>query len=512
MMSENGQRRGAAARRSGRMELAGHRNGTLAPDRCYRALLARDARFDGAFYVAVSTTGIYCRPICSARTPGRDRCRFYRTAAEAEQAGFRACFRCRPELSPGRAPLDAVPRLAARAVARIEEGALNEGTLDDLAGQLGVSGRQLRRAVEAELGVPPVALAQTRRLALAKQLLQDTRLPLIDVALASGFGSVRRFNALFLARFGRPPSALRREGARQGGGTAEAAGGPGLALRLDFREPYDWEGVLAFLGPRAIPGVERVDGATYARTVRVGDRTGLVEVRREGRSLRAFVSLSLAPALMKVAARLRVQFDLDAEPRAIAAVLRRVPRLSRLVARRPGLRVPGAFDPFETTVRAVLGQQVSVRGASTLAGRLVARFGDPIEAADLAGARPATGLSHTFPAAAALAAHPADELAAIGLPRARARALVAVAGAFARGVQSAEELRDLPGMGPWTSSYVAMRAFRDPDAFPATDLGVRKALGGAAPAAAEARVERARPFRAYAALHLWSSLAEEEKR
>jgi AraC family transcriptional regulator of adaptative response / DNA-3-methyladenine glycosylase II len=473
----------------------------LAPDRCYRALAARDARFDGAFYVGVSTTGIYCRPICAARTPGRDRCSFYRTAAEAEQAGYRACFRCRPELAPGRAPLDAVPRLAARAVARIEEGALNEGTLDDLAGQLGVSGRQLRRAVEAELGVAPVALAQTRRLALAKQLLQDTRLPLIDVALASGFGSVRRFNALFLARFGRPPSAVRREGAagagRNGDGGAAADGGGGMSLRLDFREPYDWDGLLAFFAARAVPGVERVERATYTRAVRVGDRAGTLEVRREGRSLRVDISLSLSPVLMKVVARLRAQFDLDADPHAIGAALRQEKRLARLVARRPGLRVPGAFDPFEATVRAVLGQQVSVSGATTLAGRLAARFGEPAFGA---------GLSRTFPQAATLAARSLDELAAIGLPRARAATLGAVAAAFARGVHSAEDLRGLPGVGPWTLSYVGMRAFRDPDAFPASDLGVRKALGGAGPRDAEALVERARPFRAYAALHLWSSL------
>ncbi len=475
----------------------------LAPDRCYRALAARDARFDGAFYVGVSTTGIYCRPICVARTPGRDRCNFYRTAAEAEQAGYRACFRCRPELAPGRAPLDAVPRLAARAVARIEEGALNEGTLDELAGQLGVSGRQLRRAVEAELGVAPVALAQTRRLALAKQLLQDTRLPLIDVALASGFGSVRRFNALFLVRFGRPPSALRREGAAGGGrngGGAAADGRAGVSLRLDFREPYDWDGLLAFFAARAVPGVERVERATYARAVRVGERTGTLEVRREGRSLRVDISLSLTPVLMKVVARLRAQFDLDADPHAIGAALRQEKRLARLVARRPGLRVPGAFDPFEATVRAVLGQQVSVSGATTLAGRLAARFGDGDPTFG-------PGLSHTFPQAAALAARSVDELAAIGLPRARAATLGAVAAAFARGVQSAEDLRGLPGVGPWTLSYVGMRAFRDPDAFPASDLGVRKALGGAGPRDAEALVERARPFRAYAALHLWSSLA-----
>lgn len=473
------------------MELAQHRFGKLAQDRCYRALCARDARFDGAFYVAVSTTGIYCRPICAARTPGRDRCSFYRTAAEAEQAGFRACFRCRPELAPGRAPLDAVPRLAARAVARIEEGALNEGSLDDLAGELGVSGRQLRRAVEAELGVPPVALAQTRRLSLAKQLLQDTRLPLIDVALASGFGSVRRFNALFLARFGRPPSALRRDGADA---DAEAR----LSLRLDFREPYDWDGLLAFLAPRAIPGVERVEGGTYARSVRTDGRLGTIEVRRAGRSLRADVSLSLAPSLMKVAARLRALFDLDADPVAIAAALRQERRLSPLVARRPGLRVPGAFDPFEATVRAVLGQQVSVRGATTLAGRLAERLGEPLQG---------HGLSRAFPEAAALARVPEGDLATIGLPRARAAAVRAVALAFARGVHSADDLRGLPGIGPWTLSYVGMRAFRDPDAFPASDLGVRKALGQATAAEACARVDRARPFRAYAALHLWSSLA-----
>ncbi|HSN89979.1 MAG TPA: AlkA N-terminal domain-containing protein, partial [Anaeromyxobacteraceae bacterium] len=364
---------------------------TLDADTCYRALAARDRRFDGLFLVGVSTTGVYCRPVCPARTPGRDRCRFFAHAAEAEREGFRACFRCRPELSPGQGPVDASPRLVAAATARIEAGFLNEGSVDQLARGLGVTGRHLRRALEGALGLSPVELAQSRRMALAKQLLQDTGLPVAEVAFAAGFRSLRRFNALFRARFGRPPTALRREA----GATAAPDGA--LTLRLDFRPPLDWEALLAFLAARATAGVEEVAGDAYRRTVRLGERSGWVEVRRDPDrpALRAAVSLSLAGALMPLAARLRALFDLDARPDAVADHLARDPLLRRSVRRHPGLRVPGAFDGFETAARVVLGQQVSVRAATTLAGRLTAALGDPV-------ATPFPALTRLGPAARAV--------------------------------------------------------------------------------------------------------------
>jgi AraC family transcriptional regulator of adaptative response / DNA-3-methyladenine glycosylase II len=475
-------------------------------DSCYRALAARDRRFDGLFFVAVETTGIYCRPVCSARTPRRERCRFYRTGAEAERAGYRACFRCRPELAPGAAPVDAAGRLVAAAAAHIDEGYLNERSVDDLAAELGVTARHLRRALEAELGVSPIELAQSRRLALAKQLLHDTELGIAEIALASGFASVRRFNAAFRDRFAAPPSQLRRR---------RAAGAGELILRLEYRPPLDWAALLAFLAPRALPGVEEVVDGEYRRTARLGDRTGTIAVQGEpARSaLVARVSLPLAGAAMAVAARLRALFDLDAQPAQVSEHLGRDRRLRRSVARHPGLRVPGAFDPFEVAVRAVLGQQCSVRGATTLAGRLIAHFGRRLEAPG--------SLTHLFPSPAALASAPLEAIAAIGMPRARAGAIAALATAFAAGEvrlgrgtpveEAVAGLEALPGIGPWTSHYVAMRALRWPDAFPSGDLVLRKALGGVSAARARARAERWRPWRAYAAMHLWQTFSEETR-
>jgi AraC family transcriptional regulator of adaptative response / DNA-3-methyladenine glycosylase II len=479
---------------------------TLEPETCYRALSARDRRFDGLFFVAVSTTGIYCRPVCTARTPRQERCAFFRTAAEAEREGYRACLVCRPELAPGNAPVDSVPRLVATAVSRIEGGYLNESSIEGLAEELGVTSRHLRRAMEAELGVSPVELAQSRRLALAKQLLQDTALPLAEIAFASGFQSVRRFNALFQTRFGRSPSSLRRES-----GEGEVA--RSLVLRLDYRPPLDWEQVLGFLRGRAIPGVEAVGDTEYRRTVRLGGKTGWLAVRRDSKrpSLLAEISLSLAGALMPVASRLRALFDLDARPEVIAECLGRDALLAPRVQAYPGLRVLGAFDSFEMTVRAILGQQVSVRAATTLAGRLVARFGEPVES-------PQEDTSRLFPSPATLAAATEDDVASLGLPGARARSLLAVARAVAEGSVRLEPhvdveatmaaLQELPGIGEWTAHYIAMRALRWPDAFPASDLGIRKALGGATTKEALARAESWRPWRAYAVMHLWNSLSE----
>ena len=473
-------------------------------DGYYRALAARDARFDGLFFVGVSTTGIYCRPICSARTPRRERCAFFSSAAAAEKAGFRACFRCRPELAPGDAGQDALPRLVASAVDRIDQGFLNDHDVDGLAGELGVTGRHLRRAMLQQIGLSPVELAQSRRLALAKRLLQDTRLGLAEVAFASGFGSVRRFNALFRERFGRPPTEMRRAHGSE-------ATGRTLSLRLDYRPPLDWPSLLAFLGDRATPGVELVGDGVYRRVMEIDGKTGTVAVRAdEARpALWVEVSLSLIHGLMKLVAKLRHLFDLDARPDAISETLARDPLLAPLLARRPGLRVPGSVNPFETTVRAILGQQVSVRGATTLAGRLAQRFGRPLRTDD-------PRLHHRFPTAAELAAASVEQIAALGLPRARASTVREVAAAFASdrivlsgsaaGEEATRALLALPGIGPWTAAYVALRAARNPDAFPAGDLGVRRALGDVSAAEAEARAERWRPWRAYAVMYLWSSL------
>ena len=476
---------------------------TLDAETCYRAVAARDRRFDGLFFVGVRTTGIYCRPVCTARTPRRDRCAFFGRAAEAERAGFRACFRCRPELAPGSGPVDSVPRLVSRAVGRIEAGFLNRASVDELAASLGVGSRHLRRTVAAELGVTPVELAQSRRLALAKQLLHDSHLPMAEVAYASGFSSLRRFNALFRERFGRPPSALRRT---QGNGAPPGA----LVLRLDYRPPLDWEAALRFLADRATPGVESVSGGAYRRTVRLGESAGWVSVAPDsGRpALRAAVSLSLVGALLPLAARLRALFDLDARPEVIAAHLGGDGLLAQEVRRRPGLRVPGALDGFEAAARAVVGQQVSVAAATTVSGRLAAALGASV-------ATPFPELTRLSPAPEAMVAAGEDRIAALGMPWARACTLVALARQVATGDlalerhaergEVVERLRAIPGIGDWTAQVVAMRALGDPDAFPAGDLGVRRALGGVDPRRALARAERWRPWRAYATMHLWGA-------
>ncbi|NVB81888.1 MAG: helix-turn-helix domain-containing protein [Kofleriaceae bacterium] len=492
----------------------------LDDDARYEALSARDPRFDGVFFVGVQTTGIYCRPICPARTPGRTRCQFFATPAQAERAGFRACFRCRPELAPGNAPVDAIDALVAVATQRIAEGALNDGTIDDLAKELGVSSRHLRRATEAKLGVSPVELAQTSRLALAKQLLQDTALPITDIAFAAGFRSVRRFNATFAERMGTQPSEIRR--------THADATGEGITLRLDYRAPYDWPHFVEFLRGRTIAGVEIVNDEAYRRVVHLGGKVGEILVRPapNGRpALLMTASPSLLPVLMQVVARVRRMFDLDAHPEQIARVLGRDKQLAPLVAKRPGLRVPGAIDPFEAAIRAMVGQQVSVAAATTIAGRFAAQLGAPY--ASTIGAARERGpdgsmtrggaLAYRFPTAAEVAAAGPDTIGKLGMPRTRGAAIHALATAVATGTLRLEgvdldtfvgNLVEMPGIGPWTANYLAMRALHLPDAFPAADLGVQKALNRSGARAAEERAEAWRPFRAYAVLHLWTSLGD----
>ncbi len=536
----------------------------LQDDQLYRALTARDARFDGVFFVGVTSTRIYCRPVCTAPKPRPERCRYFASAAAAERRGFRPCLRCRPELSPNVAPLatiasvDAVGRLARHAAGLIAAGALDREGLDKLAEGLCVSTRHLRRAVERELGATPVELAQTRRLLTAKQLLTETSLSVSRVALASGFRSVRRFNALFSARYRLSPSALRRDaGAAENGvghrppmsTTTDGIAPVTVRLTLAFRPPFDWADMLSYLSLRATPGVELVtshDGGRYWRSVMLQGHQGFIAVaqpasrrsrkapaqdrvsgktssRTRTDTLELELSASLLPVLVPLLARLRRLFDLDAEPQAIAGHLAEDPALEPLVARRPGLRVPGAFDGFELALRTVLGQQVSVRGATTLAGRL-ALLGDELASASsrLGGVVPPTPLTRLPVTAEQLADAHVSSLTGIGLPRARAECIVALARAVAGGELSElandtpggdpasfmRRFTELPGIGPWTAEYVVMRALRWPDAFPHGDLGLRKAMGGLSPARLRAAAEPWRPWRAYAAQHLWASLGD----
>jgi AraC family transcriptional regulator of adaptative response / DNA-3-methyladenine glycosylase II len=482
---------------------------TLDSNTCYRALKARDARFDGRFFVAVSSTRIYCRPVCTVKPPRRENCRFFPSAAAAESSGYRPCLRCRPELAPGNASVDATTRLAQAAASMMEDRTLDDEGLDALAGRLGITDRHLRRAFGAEFGVSPVQFAQTQRLLLAKRLLTDTALPVTEVALASGFGSVRRFNTLFQQRYRLRPSQLR---AARRGGTPVAAANDILDFELSFRPPFHWPAVSAFLGARAIPGVEAVEDGCYRRTVRIPidgkEHSGWIAIAMSPKkpTLRVAVSASLAKTLPPVLSRVKALMDLACHPAEVAQAL------GPLAKRHPGLRVPGAFDGFEMAVRAILGQQVTVAAARTVAGRLACAFGDPI-------ATPFASLTTLFPTATRVAALPYGRIASLGMPGARARTVVALARAVAEGrlvlMPNAEieatlkALRALPGVGEWTAQYIAMRALSWPDAFPHTDLGVMKALGETGARKVLAAGEAWRPWRAYAVMHLWQSLTKE---
>ena len=480
----------------------------LDPTACYRAISTRDARFDGRLFVAVRTTGIYCRPICPARTPKLENVSFHPSAAAAQEAGFRPCLRCRPETSPELAFWRGTSNTVSRALALIEAGSLDEADVEGLANRLGVGARQLRRLFRQHVGASPIAVAQTRRVLLAKQLIHETSLPMVEVALASGFNSVRRFNEIFLEMFGRPPAALRRGPDR---GRREAGA---LSVRLAYRPPYDWDAMLAFLGARAIPGVEAVSANTYRRTIAVGGDCGVVSVAPSDRNrINVSVRFPNMAALPQIIARVRRVLDLAADPEAIGAHLSLDPVLAPLVATRPGLRVPGAWDGFELAVRAIFGQQITVPAATRLLGRLVEAHGMVLPAA----AGDGEGLSRLFPQPARLAT---ADLAALGMPKARAMSVTSLAAAlaadptiFGRSASLEDaiaKLRSLPGIGEWTAQYIAMRELREPDAFPAADVGLQRAMtgvGGRRPSSAEllACAERWRPWRAYAALHLWAA-------
>ncbi len=476
---------------------------------CYRALSTRDVRFDGRLFVGVTSTGIYCRPICPARTPKPENCRFFPSAAAAQGAGFRPCLRCRPEISPDAAAWRGTSNTVSRALALIAEGVLDAGEagVGALAERLGMGERQLRRLFDQHLGVPPIAVAQTRRVLFAKQLIQETSLSMVDVAEASGFGSVRRFNDAFIRLYRRSPRELR--GRKR---IAPSA----VALRLSYRPPYDWDAMLCFLAARAVEGVELIENGRYYRTIAIDETAGSVEVAPGRDCLRVTIRVPHVRALLSIVARLRRLFDLDADVEAIGAHLKSDEGLAPLIARRPGLRAPGAWDGFEAAVRAVLGQQITVTAARRLAGKLAALAGTRATP-DVSGHEHLTRL---FPTPAQLAA---SDLSEVGMPRARIHALQALARAAvadAKFLESAgpdddvvTRLLALPGFGPWTAQYWALRALRDSDAFPAGDVALLRspAVANGTPLSPKALLERAeawRPWRAYAAQHLWTADAE----
>ena len=473
-----------------------------------RARKSRDARFDGRFFIAVTSTGIYCRPICPAPSPKHANIRYYGSAAAAAEAGFRPCLRCRPEAAPGTPAWLGTSAVVNRALRLIQQGALDEASVDALAARLGVGPRHLHRLFLQHVGASPIAVAQTRRLHFAKRLLDETELPMTQVALASGFGSLRRFNDAFRQSYARAPSSLRRT---RRGGTPRVA----LALTLNYRPPYDWYRLLAFYAARAVPGVESVIDGLYRRVIRMSPSkegaVGTIAVRQlpELNALALEIQHPDPLATAAIVQRVRVQFDLAADPRPIAAVLGQDRLLAASVATSPGLRLPGAFDPFELSVRAVLGQQVSVAAARTLAARVVARCGEALDAPD-------AGLTHAFPTPRALAT---ADLDGIGLTGVRIRSIKALAAATASGALDFDAeptalratLAGIPGLGPWTVEYLMLRAALDPDAFPAGDLGLRKAAGRGdkiSETALAARAEAWRPWRGYAVFHLWGLLGE----
>jgi AraC family transcriptional regulator of adaptative response / DNA-3-methyladenine glycosylase II len=460
-------------------------------------------------FVGVSSTGIYCRPICPARTPKFENCNFFGSAAAAQDAGFRPCLRCRPETAPDLASWRGTSNTVSRALALIAEGALDgpENSVEKLAARLGLGERQLRRLFFQHLGASPVSVAQTRRVLFAKQLIHDTQMPMTDVASAAGFSSVRRFNETFLQLFHRPPRALRRKSARDEG--------EDIVLRLRYRAPYDWDSMLAFLRARAIPGVEVVEAGRYLRTVEVDGGVGTIAVAHlpKKESLEVSIRFPDVKSLPAIVARVRRQFDLGADIETIDQHLSTDPALARLVTLRPGLRAPGGWDGFEIAVRAVLGQQITVAAARRLAGELVKLHGRSVPQAS----RIHPALLQVFPGAVRLVSAASIGL---GMPGARLATLKAVAEAavadanlfrpFGGVDETVARLKAIRGIGEWTAQYIALRAVREMDAFPATDIGLLRgaaSIDGTAvtPAHLLDRAESWRPWRAYAAQHLWAA-------
>jgi AraC family transcriptional regulator of adaptative response / DNA-3-methyladenine glycosylase II len=466
---------------------------------CSRARLTRDARFDGKFFIGVLSTKIYCRPICPARTAKESNVRYYPTAAAAQEAGFRPCLRCRPECSPGTPAWLGTPSTVSRALKLISESGLDDGGVESLAEKLGMGSRHLRRLFLQHLGASPSAVAKTQRLQFAKKLIDETRLPMQEIAIAAGYGCVRRFNATFRDTYKRTPTQIRKLARKSDEQAANQ-----YVFRLRYRQPFHWDGMLAFLSLRAIPGVELVEDGRYRRTIAMDGERGWIEVScdTQNDALIARVQFGNPRSLFSIIERIRAMFDLNADWLSIARSLQADSALATRLASEPGLRVPGCWDGFELAVRAILGQQVSVKGATTLSGRIAAQYGEPFQAAD--------ELTHVFPSAQALVNMKA---ANAGMPTSRVESIRSLARAVKNGDitftadTDADELRQrlcaIPGIGPWTAQYVTMRALGQPDAFPTGDLGLLKALELRNARELEQRSEAWRPWRAYAAMYMW---------
>jgi AraC family transcriptional regulator of adaptative response / DNA-3-methyladenine glycosylase II len=473
-------------------------------DRFWQAIEAGDPRFDGWVFCGVTSTGIYCRPSCPARTPKRENVRFFRSAAAAQAAGFRACKRCRPDATPGSPEWDLRADLVGRAMRLIADGVVDREGVGGLARRLGYTERHVHRQLVAVVGAGPLALARAQRAQTARVLLETTALPVTEVAFAAGFQSLRQFNATVREVFASTPSALRARARRHGRPQDSGV----ISLRLPYRKPFDGHGVIAFLARRAISGVEEARDGAYRRSLRLPHGVGAVELAPADGYVRARFQLDDLRDLAAAMQRSRVLLDLDSDPQSVSDALSDDAVLGRLVRDCPGRRVPGTVDSAELAVRAVLGQQISLRAASTLAARLTARFGEKLT-------RPFGAVTELFPTPEAL-----SELQGAAMPLARQRAVAALARALASGelvigsgadrLEARERLLALPGIGAWTADYVAMRALRDPDAFLPSDLGVRHALQAlrqrGTPAAAKSLSKRWRPYRAYAVQHLWASL------
>jgi AraC family transcriptional regulator, regulatory protein of adaptative response / DNA-3-methyladenine glycosylase II len=472
-----------------------------------RARRSRDARFDGKFFIAVTSTRIYCRSICPAKVSKDANVRYYATAAEAAAAGFRPCLRCRPEAAPGSPAWLGTSAVVRRALRLIQEGALDQGSVEDLAARLGVGARHLCRLFTRHVGVAPMAVAQTRRVHFAKQLLDETHLPITEVALASGFGSLRRFNDVFKRIYRRSPREIRKAGARH---SPDAE----IALRLTYRPPYDWDTLNRFLARRALRGVEHVESGYYSRTVRTATGHAIIRIQpaADGDALDFSIQGGEASDLLPLSSAARRMFDLAADPARISAVLHADPLLRTLVVRRPGLRIPGTWDLFESAVRAIVGQAITVQAGRTIVERLIERAGQRI-ASD-------RELTHLFPTPDSIIA---ADLQGVGLARTRAEALRAFARAVQQGTidpQGATEhlveaISGLPGIGAWTAGYIVLRGLGEPDGFPSGDLILKREAGSpGVPLTArelDARAEQWRPFRGYAVLHLWEAAVLEER-
>ncbi len=499
----------------------------LDPPACYRALQTRDPRFDGRLFVGVTSTGIYCRPVCPVTPPRFENCRFFASAAAAQEAGFRPCLRCRPETAPDGPGWRGSSSTVTRGLALIAEGGLDgdDVGVDTLAERLGMGARQLRRLFQRHLGASPVAVAQTRRVLFAKRLLHETRLPMTEVAQAAGFGSLRRFNETFQQLFSRPPSALRRKGVsslREG-----SVGEQGVTVWLRYRPPYDWTAMLAHLRARALDGVEEVGDTSYRRVIRLDGAMGAVEVadRPERRSLAVTIRFPSVRALPAIIGRVRHLFDLGADVGAIGAHLARDPLLAPLLAARPGLRVPGGWDGFEVAARTLLCQQISLRAGAHLAVELARICGQRVSKNTLgvgAGvtvgvADPTSALDLAFPTAGEVLS---ANLGLLKMPRSRQAALRALAQAAVEDArlfqplstvdETAARLCAVPGVGDWTAHTIALRAAREPDAFPAGDAGLLRSAARRAGRRMDRteltrRAVRWRPWRGYAAQHLWAA-------